>query len=47
MDGCDTPDSERDAKRRAMQDEDDHYAQPSEEPHSFSQPVFLKKNIFL
>lgn len=47
MDGCDTPDSERDAKRRAMQDEDDQYAQPQEEPHSFSQPVFLKKNIFI
>lgn len=28
MDGCDTPDSERDARKRAMQDDDDQYAQP-------------------
>lgn len=48
MDGCDTPDSEKEQRKRAMQEDQDHYAANApEEPHSFSQPVFLKKNIFL
>ena len=48
MEGCDTPDSEREARKKEMQDEEDQYAaQGADEPHCYSQPVFLKKNIFV
>jgi hypothetical protein len=43
QEGCETPDSDRDGRRRS---ESDRYGE-REEPRSFSQPVYLKKNIFL
>jgi hypothetical protein len=46
MEGCDTPDSEKEARKR--REEEDHYAaQGADEKYSHSVPVFLKKNIFL
>ena len=47
MDGCETPDLEREQRKKEMQEEEDHYAaNAADEPYSLSQPVFLNKNIF-
>ena len=45
MEGCDTPDSEKEARKR-REEEDQYAAQGADEKYSHSVPVFLKNNIF-